>query len=330
MRSIGRIVATAALASAVLLSYPARADVKAGVDAWQAGNFTAAIKEWRPLADKGDPDAQFNLGQAYKLGRGVPTDLKIAQDWYQKAAQQGHDQAQANLGLILFQNGEREAAMPWISKAADHGDARAQYVLGTALFNGDIVAKDWPRAYALMTRAAAKGLPQATTSLTEMDGFIPPAEREKGVALARDIERKEMASGSAPAPAAKPVQASSIRPTVLPPSQPVAARPATAAKPATPPKPAPVQVATPRPAVAPSPGGKWQVQLGAYGSVAGAKGQWSAISRRVGALSGLQPSFEPAGNFTRLRVGPFADRATADRVCAAAKSAGQACIAVAR
>ena len=61
------------------LSVPARADVKAGVDAWQAGDYRTAVDEWRPLAIAGDADAQFNLGQAYKLGRGVPADLAQAQ-----------------------------------------------------------------------------------------------------------------------------------------------------------------------------------------------------------------------------------------------------------
>ena len=39
-------------------------DVKAGVDAWSRGDFQAAVAEWRPLAIAGDPDAQFNMGQA--------------------------------------------------------------------------------------------------------------------------------------------------------------------------------------------------------------------------------------------------------------------------
>ena len=92
----------------------AQADVKTGVDAWQRGDFGAAVSVWRPLADQGDPDAQYNLGQAYKMGRGVPADLSIAQTWYEKAAQQGHPQAAANLGLILFQNGEKQRAIPWL------------------------------------------------------------------------------------------------------------------------------------------------------------------------------------------------------------------------
>lgn len=325
----GQFCGAAAAALMLLAATPAAADVKAGVDAWQAGNFDAAVREWRPLADQGDADAQFNLGQAYKLGRGVPSDLRLAQSWYEKAAQQGHEQAQANLGLILFQNGDRAGAMPWIRKAADHGDPRAQYVLGTALFNGDLVTKDWPRAYALMTRAAAQGLPQAASSLSEMDQYIPLADREKGVVLAREMERGSgtalaSAKPAAPPPASRPaskpaapptrVATSSPAPTAVPPSKPAA-------------RPAPAQSAAASSLAAP--GGKWRVQLGAFGSPEIARSQWSSLSRRIGALSGLQPYYEAHGNFTRLRVGPLANRAAADKLCAAAKASGQACFAVA-
>jgi cell division septation protein DedD len=78
-----------------------------------------------------------------------------------------------------------------------------------------------------------------------------------------------------------------------------------------------------------APGGKWRVQFGAYGSPAGARAEWTKIGGRVSGLSGLQASYEPAGALTRLRVGPLASKAEADRVCASAKAAGQACFPVA-
>ncbi len=310
--SRGIFLAGAAAAALAFGAAPARADVKGGVEAWQRGDFTSAVREWRALANQGDPDAQFNMGQAYKLGRGVPADLKIAQSWYQKAAAQGHDQAQANLGLILFESGQRAAAMPWLRKAADRGDARAQYVLGTAMFNGDVVAKDWPRAYALMTRAAAQGLPQAASSLTQMDQYIPLAERQKGIALAQQmaagaarltvapLKAPRVAGNVAPAPAPRPQ-----RKVVVPVDAGTYARPDTAR------------------------GGAWRAQLGAFPSPAAAQAQWASLSRRIAALGGLQPYYEKAGAFTRLRVGPLANRAAADRVCAASKAAGQACFVVA-
>ena len=67
----------------------------------------AAVAIWRPLAEKGDADAAFNLGQAYRLGKGVPLDLAQAQTWLERAARKGHVDAQTTLGLLLFQNGNR-------------------------------------------------------------------------------------------------------------------------------------------------------------------------------------------------------------------------------
>ena len=301
-------------------------DVKRGIDAWEAGNYAAAIREWRPLAEKGDPDAQFNMGQAYKLGRGVPADMKLAQSWYEKAASQGHEKAGANLGLILFQNGNRPGAMPWIKKAADRGDPRAQYILGTALFNGDLLAKDWPRAYALMTRAAAQGLPQAATSLAELDKYIPLEQRQQGILLARRMEASTTMASASPPPIIG--QSAPARPAPAPsrPRVAVAPTPIPAAK-APPPaaKPAPVATA----AAAPAPGGRWRIQLGAFPSPQAARAEWPVLKGRIGALAAFEPSYEPFRQFTRLRVGPLANRAAAERLCAAAKSAGRDCFTVA-
>ena len=292
----------AAAALAALTAAPALADVKSGVDAWARGDFAAAVREWRPAADQGDADAQFNMGQAYRLGRGVPADIAIARSWFQKAAAKGHAQAQANYGLILYEGGKRSEALPWIRKAADRGDPRAQYVLGIELTNGDLISRDWPHAYALMTRAAAQGLPAAAKSLGQMEEFVPLGERQKGIAIARVMER-----GGSAAPAAPAKLVATSRPA---------------------PAPAKSAAAAPKPAPA-SAGSGWRAQLGAYGSPAAAQAQWSVLSRKIPGVAGLKPSYEKAGAFTRLRVGPLASRAAVDKVCASAKAAGQACFPVA-
>jgi TPR repeat protein len=307
------LAASAAAALLLLGGGAAFADVKAGVDLWQAGNFPAAVKEWRALADKGDADAQFNLGQAYKLGRGVPADLGTAQSWYERAAANGHEQAQANLGLILFQKGERAKAMPWIRKAADGGDPRAQYVLGTALFNGDLVTKDWPRAYALMQLAAAQGLPPAVTNLQQMDQHIPLAERQKGLALARQMEKAPPVRKAVPVAATPGVAVAASRPA-----------PGPVTRTAVPPSAAAVAARAPTAA-----GGRWRVQLGAYSNAANAQKSWNGLRAKAGGLAGLQPAFVPAGAVTRLQAGPLASRAAADKACASAKAAGAACFPVA-
>lgn len=183
-----RLVMIAATLGGLGLAVPVFADVKAGVDAWSRGDYRRAIDEWRPAAIKGDADAQFNLGQAYKLGRGVPVDMPMAEGWYRKAALQGHMQAEDNYGLILFDQNKRADAVQWLERSARRGEPRAQLVLGTMLFNGDNVAKDWPRAYALILRSAAQDQPRAPQVQAQMDQYLSADDRQRGMALSRQYE----------------------------------------------------------------------------------------------------------------------------------------------
>ena len=153
-KGLAAVMALSGTASPVLAQH----GVKSGIDAWQGGDYAAAVAIWRPLAKKGDADAEFDLGQAYRLGRGVPVDLAQAQLWLEKAADAGHLDAQTTLGLLLFDSGNRTGAMRWLKKAADRGEPRAMLVYGTALFNGDGIPKDPLMAYAYVSRAAAQGL----------------------------------------------------------------------------------------------------------------------------------------------------------------------------
>lgn len=214
-------------AAAILASAPALADVKAGVDAWQRGDYRKAVDEWRTPAIGGDADAQFNLGQAYKLGRGVPVDPALAESWFRKAAMQGHAQAEDNYGLALFQYGRKQEAVAWLEKSAARDEPRTQLVLGTMLFNGDGIMRDYPRAYALMTRAAAArpardgqpatdGLTSARETLQQMDGFITARDRERGTMLAQQMAT---AGAALPAPtggsirSTQPVQTAAVPPS---------------------------------------------------------------------------------------------------------------------
>lgn len=323
------------LGMALLLgAAPALADVKAGVDAWGRGDYQTAISEWRGPAAKGDADAQFNLGQAYKLGRGVPQDLVEAEKWYKKAADQGHLQASDNYGLVLFQSNRRAESLPYLQASAQRGEPRAQYVLGTGHFNGDFVEKDWIKAYALMTRASAQQLPQATKNLAQMDRFIPIEDRRRAIELAGQMEQDEKRIRTAQVGGLRPSPSTgAVKTAQLPPSRP--------AMPAPPPAPAPAPItpgvtyAEPTPAapvataapVQAAVSGDWRVQLGAFSEENKAKNLWNSLESRVSALSGLQPYLVKAGGITRLQAGPFATRAEAESMCSSVKAAGNDCIA---
>jgi len=292
------------LLAAVLLASPAIAadsTVKAGIEAWQRGDHAAAVAIWQPLAGKNDADALFNLGQAYRLGLGVSLDLARAQELFERAARLGHLDAQTSLGLLLFQSGNRIAAMRWLKSAAERGEPRALLVYGTALFNGDGVETDPVKAYAYVSRAAAQGLAAAKETLAQMDELIPVEDRQKGVALA-------MA-------AAKTPDAQKASPKAAPP------------KTIFPPK-AKSVAAVPKPtATAPSSGG-WRIQLGAFGQRASAEALFRKLSSGA-PLAGKQSYLVPVGAVTRLQAGPFESRAAAAAACATLSARGQACFPVA-
>lgn len=187
-RSPATILKGCGALAALALCAPLGATVRDGVDAWSRGDYEAAVAEWIEPAEAGDPDALFNMGQAYRLGRGVPQDMPRAEQLYLAAARAGHVQAGDTYGLMLFQDGRLEEALPYVQVASDRGDPRAQYLLGLAHFNGDLVERDWERAYALLSLANAAGLPQAGPAIEQMDEYIPMEQRQAAVALARRLE----------------------------------------------------------------------------------------------------------------------------------------------
>ena len=68
-------------------------DFQKGLTAARAGDFETALQEWRPLAERGDANAQTNLAFMYKTGQGVPQDHEEAVRLYRKAAEQGYAMA---------------------------------------------------------------------------------------------------------------------------------------------------------------------------------------------------------------------------------------------
>jgi TPR repeat protein len=274
--------------------------VRAGIEAWQHADYEGAVRIWRPLAEKGDADAAFNLGQAYRLGRGVPTNLAAAATWFGRAAAKGHLDAQTTLGLMLFENGDRTGGIRWLRQAADKGDPRALLVYGTALFNGDGVKKDPILGYAYVSRAAAQGLAPAQATLEQLDQILPVEMRKKALAIAMAKAK------AAPAPSSKPVRQ--------------APKPVEAAIPK---KPAAIAAASSAPAAAPPTGGGWRIQLGAISQRSSAEALFRKLS---GSLSGKQPVYVAAGAVTRLQVGPYPSRAAASAACAALH--GQPCFPV--
>ena len=150
----------------------AAAELDEAVAAAHRGEYAAALKRLSPLAAKGDPRAQFDLGFMHAYGWGVQRNPAEAIDWYRKAAEQGLPVAQHYLGLA-YVNGEgvrpddAEAAR-WFLRAATQGNGSAQFMIGLMLLDGRGVRQDAVQGYAWMVVAGQGGVRSASRTVQRL------------------------------------------------------------------------------------------------------------------------------------------------------------------
>jgi TPR repeat protein len=152
----------ALLALAVLLfASTAGAGLKEGYAALSRKDYAAAIKEYRPLAERGNAEAQYRIGRMYEFGNGYPQDKAQGIAWLLKAAAQNHADAQQELGVVYaLGDGVQQddvQAVEWFRKAAVQGDATAQYNMGQMYAKGQGVPKDYAQAIDWWRKSAVQG-----------------------------------------------------------------------------------------------------------------------------------------------------------------------------
>jgi len=137
------------------------AGLKEGYAALSKKDYVTAANEYRPLAERGDPEAQYRIGRMYEFGNGYAQDKAQGIAWIRKAAAQGHVDAEQELGVV-YATGDGIAeddvqAVAWFRKAAEHGDATAQYNLGLMYAKGQGVTKDYTQSVDWWRKAATQG-----------------------------------------------------------------------------------------------------------------------------------------------------------------------------
>ncbi len=120
---------------------------------------TAALKEFRALAEQGDAGVQFILGSMYENGEGVPQDDAQAIRWYRRAAAQGF--------------------------------AEAQSILGSMYADGKVVRKDFVLAHLWWNLAAAQGEKRAPKRRDRLAKKMTPAQVADAQRLAREWKPKK-------------------------------------------------------------------------------------------------------------------------------------------
>ena len=147
----------------------ALAGLDEGLDALRRNDFAAAANELRPLAERGDAEAQYRIGLMYEYGKGYPQDKTQGIVWFKKSAAQNHAAAQTELGIIYATgDGVKQddaQAVAWFQKGSSLGNATAQYNLGLWYAKGQGVKLDNAKAIEWWRKAGAQGMTVAQWKL---------------------------------------------------------------------------------------------------------------------------------------------------------------------
>ena len=122
------------------------------------GDYETMVALLRPLAEKGNAEAQFRLGYRYDNGEGVAQDYAQAIYWYEQSAMQNYAGAECNLGW-LYENGNGVSqdfykAFAWYERSARHGSVWGQVNLAELYEYGKGVAQDYAAALSWYEKAA--------------------------------------------------------------------------------------------------------------------------------------------------------------------------------
>jgi len=125
-------------------------------------------------ANQEDGTAEYNLGEKYYRGKGVPKDYTKAAEWYRKAAEIGNPNAQYKLGRMYQGFGGKgfptdiAEAFKWYRKAAEQGYVDAQVWLGSMYYDGIGVPQDYAEAAKWCRKGAEQGDANAQLYLGSM------------------------------------------------------------------------------------------------------------------------------------------------------------------
>lgn len=150
----------AAAADTLGLLYEEGEIVKQDLDQ-SARYFRQALEANLPLAEQGDVQAQFYVGEQYLAGRGTEANPQEGIAWVRKAADQGHVPAQTRLGAAYLRGDgvekDADAAAKWLRLAGAASDRRALRQLAWMHAVGEIGPADAADRVAAVEADAAGG-----------------------------------------------------------------------------------------------------------------------------------------------------------------------------
>ena len=139
------------------------------------------------LAQKGNAEAQYKVGEMYETGFGVKEDKVEARNWITKASDQGHETAGFKLLYWdIEKNGitdANKAGLDSLRAKAKEGNPQAEYYVGKMYSRGVGVSRDSGKAIKWLNKAAFVGVLEAEREVTMV--------RENQQRWAMEKKRKE-------------------------------------------------------------------------------------------------------------------------------------------
>jgi hypothetical protein len=185
--------APAVLVVALAAAPAASQDFYKGMEAYKQADYATALREWEPLAVRGDRVAQYNLGVIYESGLGVPADKSRALFWYRRSAEQGFAQAQNNLGRLFYLGDpvppDYAKAAAYFRLAAEQGVAFSHFFLGMIYAGGGPGVKADPvQAYKWLSLASElQKSPRYRSDALASRALVAQGMSQSGIATAERL-----------------------------------------------------------------------------------------------------------------------------------------------
>ena len=168
------------------------ADISSGV-------FRFQVK----LAEQGNPEAQYKVGEMYETGKGVQKDPEIALTWFEKAAAQDHKKAVYKLLYLDIKknglNSHSKTQLGILRQESASGNPDAQYYLGKMYATGVGVPKSLNNALTWLNKATFNGVSEAEHEAISVEEKLA-SNREKAAkkrALALEASKNKKAEEEA-------------------------------------------------------------------------------------------------------------------------------------
>jgi TPR repeat protein len=173
--------------------------VSAGIPL-QLSNVSAGLFRFQmSLAEKGNAEAQYKVGEMYELGKSVPKDIPNALIWYEKAADQGHTKAGYKILYLEIQanglNDYSKTQLGVLRQEAAGGNPDAQYFLGRMYAAGVGVPKSLNNALTWLNKATFNGVAEAeheAIAVEEELARIRAKEAQKRAVALEEAKQKKL------------------------------------------------------------------------------------------------------------------------------------------